>query len=351
MGVTRHETSSLKKERTMDIDQDLITKLNQNHCELFITESEELLAAWLFKMKSSSKRTKNLSEVPTKLRCSHPNSDTSELIPCHVSIRQKAGLTLAGITPAPEYSTRSCHGHGMLKKISLPDPSSLNSLDQLEAITLTKKCFSPYVSPFLDTITLARVARDLGIRGKVIPKVIKGRQYVAFSGYAGLRNIFKGTIYSSRNARIINMAIGALGITKMAAKGGVITIGLTVPLSVWEYYLQDQSAWYELTGRIGADLIKVGTASLMGAILGIAFTGGSAFFACPPIGALIGISVVVGFILEYIDTKYRLTKKLIELLKDLPVEADKVATAAGQGFWNVLRSSGLGRGSWIYRKY
>jgi hypothetical protein len=289
--------------------------------------------------------------VPTKLRCSHPNSDTSELIPCHVSIRQKAGLTLTGITPAPEYSTRSCHGHGMLKKISLPDPNSLNSLDQLEAITLTKKCFSPYVSPFFDTITLTRVARDLGIQGKVIPKVIKGRQYVAFSGYAGLRNIFKGTIYSSRNARIINMAIGALGITKMAAKGGVITIGLTVPLSVWECYLQDQSAWYELTGSVGADLIKVGTASLMGAISGIALTGGSTFLACPPIGAVIGISVFIGLGLEYVDARYKLTEKLIALLKDLPVEVDKAATAAGQGFWYFLRSSGLGRGNLGYKKY
>ena len=335
----------------MEIDRDLKTELNQNTYELFITESEELLAAWLFINKSSSKRTKNLSAVPTTLRCSHPNSDTRELVPCHVTIRQKAGATFTRITPAPEYSTSSCHGHGMLKKISLPDPNSSNSLDQLEAITLSKKCFSPYVSPFLDTITLARVARDLGIHGKVIPKVIKGRQYVAFTGYAGLRTIFKGTIYKAENAKIINMAIGAMGITKMVTKGGVITICLTVPLSVLECYLQDQTDWYHLTGSVGADLIKVGIASLMGAILGIAFTGGSAFFACPPIGAAIGISVFVGLTLEYIDARYELTEKLIARLENLPVEADKATTAAGQGFWNVLRSGGLGSGNWVFKRY
>lgn len=234
----------------------------------------------------------------------------------------------------------------MLKTITLSELESLNSMDRLEAITLTKKCFSPYVSPFFDTITLARVARDLGIHGKAIPKVIKGRQYIAFSGYPGMRQIFTGTLYSARNAKIINMAIGAMGITKMAAKGGVITIGLTVPLSIFECYLTDRSAWYELTGSVGADLLKVGTASLMGAIGGILAVGEATFYACAPIGLAILISVFFGLTLEYIDKKYQLTEKLIELLKNLSIEADKAATVTGQGFWNVLRSGGLGMGGW-----
>ena len=284
--------------------------------------------------------------VPTDLRCSRPNCDMSELRPCHVSIRNKAGQTITRIAPAPEYSTISCHGHGMLKKISLPGLESLNSMDRLEAITLTKKCFSPYVSPFFDTITLARVAKDLGIHGKAIPKVIKGRQYIAFTGYAGTRQIFNASLYSARNAKIINMAIGAMGITKMATKGGIITICLTVPLSIFECYLTDRSTWYELAGSVGADLIKVGTASLMGAIGGILAAGGSTFYACPPIGLAILISVFLGLTLEYIDKRYQLTEKLIELLKNLPIEADKAAMATGQGFWSVLRAGGLGMGGW-----
>ncbi len=335
----------------MDIDQDLIANLNNNHREIFITETEELLAAWLFKKKSSSKRSKNMSAVPSELRCSHPNCDTSELMPCHVSIRQKAGQTFTRITPAPEYSTVSCHGHGMLKTISLPDLESLDSLDRLEAITLSKKCFAPYVSPFFDTVTLARVAKDLGIHGKAIPKVIKGRQYIAFSGNPGMRQIFTKTLYSARNAKIINMAIGTIGITKMAAKGGVITICLTVPLSIFECYLTDRTAWYELTGSVGADILMVGTASLMGAIAGIALAGGSAYIAFSPIGAAIFISVFIGFILGHLDKRYQLTEKLIALLKDMDVEADKAVTVTGEGFWNILRSSGLGMGNWVYRKY
>ncbi len=331
----------------MDIDQDLIAQLNNDQKEIFITETEELLAAWLFMKRSSSKRSKNMSAVPTELRCSHPNCDPSELMPCHVSIRSKAGQTITSIAPAPEYSPISCHGHGMLKEISFEDLESMESMDRLEAITLAKKCFSPYVSPFFDTITLSRVAKDLGINGKVIPKLIKGRQYLAFSGYPGLRRIFTGTLYSVRNAKIINMGIGAMGITKMATKGGIITLCLTVPLSVCECYLNDRTAWYELAGSVGADLIKVGTASLLGAISGILATGGSTFLACPPIGAAIIISIVAGFVLEYLDDKYRLTEKLITLLKELPDEAGKTATATGQGFWNVLRSGGLGMGSWV----
>lgn len=330
----------------MDNEHDLRTSLNNNQSEIFITETEELLAAWLYKNKSASGRCKDLTAVPTELRCSRANCDTSELMPCHVSIRNKAGQTITRITPAPEYSTISCHGHGMLKKISLPDLESLNSMDRLEAITLTKKCFSPYVSPFFDAITLARVAKDLGIHGKAIPKVIKGRQYIAFTGYAGTRQIFTASLYSARNAKIINMAIGAMGITKMATKGGIITICLTVPLSIFECYLTDRSTWYELTGSVGADLIKVGTASLMGAIGGIVATGSYTFYVCPPIGLAILISVGVGFALEYLDAKYKLTEKLIAYLKELPVEAEKISTATGQGFWNILRSGGIGMGGW-----
>jgi DNA-binding phage protein len=335
----------------MNIDQDLISELNNNQREIFITETDELLAAWIYKKRSSSKRSKNMSAVPTKLRCTRPNCDQSELIPCHVSIKEKVGHTVTRVTPAPEYSTISCHGHGILKKISLSELESLDSMDRLEAITLTKKSFSPYASPFFDTVTLARVAKDLGIQGKAIPKVIKGRQYIAFSGYPGMRRIFTGTIYSTRNAKIINMAIGAMGITKMATKGGVITLSLTVPLSIWECYLTDRSAWYELSGSVGADLIKVGTASLLGAIGGVLAAGGSAFLPCLPIGAAILISVFLGLTLEYIDNRYQLTEKLIALLKEIPNEANKAATATGQGIWNVLRSSGFGMGNWVNKGY
>ena len=335
----------------MTIDQDLISELNSNQREIFITETEELLAAWLFKRRSSTKRSKNMCAVPNELRCTRPNCDPGELMPCHVSIRDKAGFTQTRITPAPEYSTVSCHGHGMLRKVNLEELASLNSMDRLEAITLAKKCFSPYVSPFFDTVTLARVAKDLGIQGKAIPKVIKGRQYIAFSGYPGLRQIFTGTIYSVKNAKIINMAIGAMGITKMATRGGIITLAVTVPLSVWECFLTDQTAWNELTGTVGADLIKVGTASLLGAIGGVLATGGSTFLPCPPIGCAIIISVFFGLTLEYIDNRYQLTEKLIALLKEIPVEANKTATATGQGVWNVLRSGGLGIGNWVNKGY
>jgi hypothetical protein len=334
------------KETIMDNEHDLRTSLKNNRREIFITETEELLAAWLYTKRSTTGRSQNMRAVPAKLRCSRPDCDPGELMPCHVSIGNNAGGTLARITPAPEYSTISCHGHGRLKTISLSELESLNAMDRLEAVTLTKKCFSPYVSPIFDAVTLARVAGDLGIHGKAIPKVVKGRQYIAFSGHAGLRRIFTGTLYSTRNAKIINMAIGAMGITKMATKGGLITIGLTVPLSIYECYLTDRTAWYELTGTIGADLLKVGTASLMGAIGGILAVGGSTFYACPPIGLAIFITVFLGLTLEYLDKRYQLTEKLIALLKDLPDVADKAAMATGQGFWNVFRAGGLGMGGW-----
>jgi hypothetical protein len=106
-----------------------------------------------------------------------------------------------------------------------------------------------------------------------------------------------------------------------------------------------------LAGSVGADLIKVGTASLLGAIGGILWTGGTAFIAATSIGFAIGISVGVGIAFELVDRRYRLTEKLIAFMEELPIEAKKVATTVGQGFWNTLKSGGLGMGNWVYKRY
>ena len=50
----------------MSIATELQSKLEQNQKIIFITEADELLAAWQFKRKSSTKRSKNLAMVPTE---------------------------------------------------------------------------------------------------------------------------------------------------------------------------------------------------------------------------------------------------------------------------------------------
>jgi hypothetical protein len=269
----------------MSIAEDLKIKLENNQHTLFITDADDLLAVWQFKRKNKFKRSVDFTRVPKEWRCSAPPDEKSPLMPCHVSIWRKAGHTFSTVKPAFEYSTRACHGHGRMFTLSAPD------LNTLEAVTFAKRNIAPYVSPILDAGTLALVCNDLGITGRIIPKVIKGRQYIAFSGYPGLRTIFPGTIYSANNRKLITMAIGSLGIQNMVKTGGILTICITVPLTILEAFLQDHATCYDLVGNIASDLIKIGIASVMGAIAGI-LIGGIVTYALVPIGAAIAISVV-----------------------------------------------------------
>jgi hypothetical protein len=109
---------------------------------------------------------------------------------------------------------------------------------------------APYISPILDTYTLSLVCKDLGLTGRAIPKVIKGRQYIVLSGYAGLRNYLPGTVYSASNRKIIQMAIGSMGVTNMVKSGARLTICLTVPLTILECFLKDQSTMSSLIGHV-----------------------------------------------------------------------------------------------------
>ncbi len=322
----------------MDIAADLKTKLNNNQHYLFITETDELLAAWQLKRKSSSKRSMDLSNVPKEWRYSTPPNDKAPLMPCHVTLRRKLGQNFSKVEPAYEYSTRSCH-HNLG---SVPD------LTALEAIDFTKRNFSPWISPILDAKTMSLVCKDLGISGRAIPKVINGRQYIAFSGYPGLRTRFPGTLYSAKNRKIITMAIGALGIKNMVKNGGFITFCVTVPLTILEAFLKDHKSCYELVGNIASDLIKIGIGAVMGAIAGI-IAGGFTTIAIFPIIAVITVSIFVGAGLNWIDSQYGVTEKLIaafekygdQIAKSTSNAIDGAQRSTHRGLSGFLRSQGI----------
>jgi hypothetical protein len=246
------------------------------------------------------------------------------------------------IKPAPEYSTNTCHGHGRTVHLSTQD------LDALDTVSFAKRNVAPYISPILDTATLSLVCKDLGISGRAIPKVIKGRQYNAFSGYSGLRTMFPGTIYSANNRKIITMAIGALGIKNMVKNGGVLTIYITVSLTILEAFLKDHSSIYALAGNLASDLIKVGIGSVIMAIGGLGIS-----IVTTSVGAPIAVAIIIGIftneMLDSFDRQYKITQKLVESLecmvekinKATATEAETVKDSVVKGFDGFLRGQGL----------
>jgi hypothetical protein len=188
------------------------------------------------------------------------------------------------------------------------------SIDELQAVDFAKRNISPYISPIMDSFTLALVTKDLGITGRVEARIINGRQYIVYGGYAGKRSLFTGTIYSTRNAKIVQMAIGSLGIRKMVMKGARITIYATVPLTIIECIINDQFTLANIVGRVTADLVKVGIGSMVGGLAGLALSS-VVTFAAFPILVTVAVGVFTGYLAQSIDDHYGLTDKLVAALE------------------------------------
>jgi hypothetical protein len=187
--------------QAMGIATDLKSDIRNNDPTLDIIETDELIAVWRYLQSNRPKRSVNLSMVPEEWRYSAPPAGSEECIACHVSYRRKNSVGYSCIKP----------DNGAYMDASRPLPD----LTELEAVSFARRNVAPYISPILDTGTLALVCKDLGLTGRAIPKVINGRQYIILTGYAGLRKYLPGTIYTVSNRKIIQMAIGEMGINNM----------------------------------------------------------------------------------------------------------------------------------------
>ncbi|MGD9246585.1 MAG: hypothetical protein PVI60_01430 [Desulfobacteraceae bacterium] len=175
----------------------------------------------------------------------------------------------------------------------------------------------------------------------MMPKVIRGYQYIAFTGYAGRRIIITSPIYKANNIKLVNLAIGRLGVVKSIAKGTVLTLALTIPLSTAESMLKAPGDLYYLFGHLAADIVKVGVSVLFMSIAGVGLTG-STIIALFPMGVVIAIGVFTGFILNEIDEKHKLTDKLIDAMKKMQYKAEAASQFAGEGIWRGIINPGGG---------
>ena len=73
----------------MSIETDLKREIQKNSHELFITEVDELIAAWRYRKCNRFTRSVDFSRVPEQWRYAVPPSACDDLLPCHISYRLK----------------------------------------------------------------------------------------------------------------------------------------------------------------------------------------------------------------------------------------------------------------------
>lgn len=305
-----HTLKQAHDNQTPHIADDLKRALRANDFFLYVVETDDLIAAWCHQHRNKFTRSFDPSRVPTENRYSAPPSVSSRTIPCHVSFDTKAAHAPAASRFGPQVSCIDCRTPG-----AKPHTLDIPPIDKLKAADFAKRNMAPYIAPFVDGVTLARLVNDLGIRGKVVTKDINGRQYVIFGGYAGLRNIFRGTRYSADHHKVVQMGIGKLGMKHLVKAGARLTIYITVPLSVLECILKDQVTMSALVGTVTADLVKVGIAGIAGFSVGLLAVTASAPAALTVFLA-IGVGLVTSMAVEYIDAHYGTSRRLIKLIED-----------------------------------
>lgn len=306
-----------KMEIPVDNAAALKREIANNHINVFFTSVDDIISVWQIHQNIAKKDSKYIA----RLHCVSPRVDLERLKTCHPPTACRAGQPLSSRGTSSRNMSTAYHAHGRVKKISISDITGLYEylLDHRDKITFSKHNVAPYVSPVLDGLVLARVTNDLGISGKVLPKVINGRQYIAFSGHPGLRKIFTGTIYNANNVKIVNMAIGKLGMAKSIVKGTVITLFLTIPITIAESLLQDPPNLYALFGSVSSEIIKIGIQALFMGIAGLVLSS-LKVYALLSGGLVIIIGLGIGAVLNNIDERYRLTEKLIKVLERLAKE-------------------------------
>lgn len=174
--------------------------------------------------------------------------------------------------------------------------------DIAQAVGKTTRLGANFASAVLDTRTAIKLVKDFGVNGKVVLKPVNGKQYVIFKGYAGTRSIFAGTRYLATNPKVVDMAIGKVGVNRAIMSGARVTIFLVVPLNILNSILSDQQTMTQLIGSTATDLAKVGAASAIASLAATATATLTTLAAGPIVVAVVvGVATSLALSMHWID--------------------------------------------------
>lgn len=178
---------------------------------------------------------------------------------------------------------------------------------------------SPYAGTIHDTpgvIKLIGEFRSLDINAKEF-KAANGKTYIRISGRAGVRRIVTGTRYGANHPTMVNLGIGMEGLKDGIIKGIKFCLVFSFIYRGLEWAFKDEYHFADFLGNVTADMAKMalvaaGSAS-MGAIALSAGLFGGSIIGVGIVVLGIGFGITVG--LEYIDSKYGLSEKIIQYMR------------------------------------
>ncbi len=205
---------------------------------------------------------------------------------------------------------------------------SVNTLDSLISINIKRKDIvskwtilkdkfdntANYYATADDLVFLSRLANNLtGAVNPVHVNYYSGQAHFVFTGTPALK--IKLRVLGSRATTpiIANFAVGSKQAIQSIKSGTIITVVLVSSFRALEHFFSEnnKTTLLSLFGTITSDIIKLGISSAIAAIAVKGISGATTIFALTsgPLFLAIGVSLVVGNILNHIDNKYEITQK------------------------------------------
>lgn len=164
-------------------------------------------------------------------------------------------------------------------------------------------------------MTIRLIIAELGIAGKYYIKKIRGRDHIVFKGFAGARQFLTATHYGVQHHKIMELKITSAGMKAAAREGLIFGILFCTVIDIVDYASNDRATLGQLFGTLGMDVAKglVATGAAYMVSAGAAMLMGSAMVAVGPVVIALVIGVGMSLLLDWLDSKYGITKRLGQL--------------------------------------
>jgi len=172
-----------------------------------------------------------------------------------------------------------------------------------------------------DVVTTSMIISKLGSFGIKATKYVnhKGTELIKLSGYAGVRKILNAPVFGAMNPKILDVGIGKYGLKNSIIQGARTTFYVAAAYRTVDFILNDETSLAKFIGSLATDVVKIGLSSVItwGAAAGIAaFTP----FVVGPLAVVVFVGLGSAIALNFIDTKYGLTDKVVQYIESAQQE-------------------------------
>lgn len=190
-----------------------------------------------------------------------------------------------------------------------------------------------------DVVTTSVLISQLGSFGIRATSYInhKGTELIKLSGYPGIRKVLNAPVFAAKNPKMVDLGLGkfgAGGIAKSVVEGARLTFYVAAAYRILDFILNDETSLAEFIGSLATDAVKIGVASVASWGAGLAVSALFPFVIGPTV-AVVVIGLGTALLLNWLDTKFGVTDRVVEYIESAQQEFVEEARKIEDGVWDL----------------